>query len=78
MREQIQSIDLISELNASFLGTCIPQLASMFAHGTSSPHVAWGYIGVGIRYAQDMGAHRRKTYSDRSAFENEPLKRAFW
>ena len=28
--------------------------------------------------AQDMGAHRRKTYSTSSSMEGESIKRAFW
>ena len=33
--------------------------------------------GIGIRMAQDVGAHRRKTYSHHSV-ESELWKRAFW
>ena len=55
------------------------QLASMFLHGTSTPHISWSLIGIGLRYAQDLGAHRRKAYnSERPIVEEELLKRAFW
>lgn len=35
-------------------------------------------MGLGLRLAQDLGAHRRKTYSDLPREEAELLKRTFW
>ncbi|KDN50625.1 hypothetical protein RSAG8_01123, partial [Rhizoctonia solani AG-8 WAC10335] len=37
----------------------IMALAVMFLQGTSAPHSAWTVAGIGIRIAQDVGAHRR-------------------
>ena len=34
--------------------------------------------GIGIRMAQDIGAHRRKVYSAGPSVESELWKRAFW
>ncbi len=34
--------------------------------------------GVGLRLAQDVGAHRKKTYSNMPLVEEELMKRAFW
>ena len=34
--------------------------------------------GVGIRFAEDVGAHRRKVYSATPRVEDELWKRAFW
>lgn len=35
-------------------------------------------VGIGIRLAQDVGAHRRKTRSGPFTVEDELWKRAFW
>jgi len=34
-------------------------------------------MGIGLRLAQQMGAHRRATYKTRN-IANETLKRTFW
>ncbi len=34
--------------------------------------------GLGLRLAQDLGAHRKRTYIDLSREEGEMLKRTFW
>jgi len=35
-------------------------------------------IGIGIRLATDVGAHRRKMYKSVMTVEDELWKRAFW
>jgi hypothetical protein len=35
-------------------------------------------IGIGIRLAQDVGAHRRKVYQSKPSLHDELWKRAFW
>jgi hypothetical protein len=36
-------------------------------------------VGIGVRMAQDVGAHRRKMYTTTDiAIEDELWKRAFW
>ena len=42
------------------------------------PHEAWIMVGIGLRLAQDLGAHCRQTHRTGSAVEDELLKRAFW
>ncbi|KAA1476288.1 hypothetical protein DENSPDRAFT_843202 [Dentipellis sp. KUC8613] len=53
-------------------------LAVLFLHGCSPPHACWTTVGIGIRLAQDVGAHRQKMYSSTPNTEDELLKRAFW
>ncbi|KAG8929385.1 hypothetical protein FRC03_008980 [Tulasnella sp. 419] len=53
-------------------------LFSFFLLGTSAPHAAWLVAGIGLRFAQDVGAHRRKVYGTSHPFENNMWKRAFW
>ncbi|KAI0824058.1 fungal-specific transcription factor domain-containing protein [Trametes gibbosa] len=43
-----------------------------------SPHNCWTLIGMGIRTAQDIGAHREKTYGLLTKAEGELWRRAFW
>ncbi|VDC03048.1 unnamed protein product [Peniophora sp. CBMAI 1063] len=52
-------------------------LSVIFLAGMSPPQACWTMAGIGIRMAQDVGAHRRKTYSHHSV-ESELWKRAFW
>ncbi|THH16874.1 hypothetical protein EW146_g3841 [Bondarzewia mesenterica] len=53
-------------------------LSVLFLQGCSSPQACWTLVGVGIRLAQDVGAHRRKVYGDKLTIEDELWKRAFW
>ena len=50
----------------------------MFLHGSSTPQASWTVIGVGIRLAQDVGAHRKKVYNPTRTVEEELWRRAFW
>ncbi|KAG9005818.1 hypothetical protein FRB93_009214 [Tulasnella sp. JGI-2019a] len=53
-------------------------LSAIYLQGTSSPHAAWLTVGIGLRSAEDIGAHREKVYNPDHAFENQLWKRAFW
>ncbi|THG99013.1 hypothetical protein EW026_g3253 [Hermanssonia centrifuga] len=53
-------------------------LTAIFLNGSSTPQASWTVIGVGIRLAQDVGAHRRKVYNPVRTVEEELWKRAFW
>jgi len=54
------------------------QLSVQFLQGTSAPQSCWTMVGIGIRLAQDVGAHRRKTHKHELTAEVELWKRAFW
>ncbi|KAH9992244.1 fungal-specific transcription factor domain-containing protein [Russula compacta] len=56
----------------------IAALSVMFAHGTLPPHEAWIMVGVGLRLAQDVGAHHRRPHQGLPSIEDELCKRAFW
>ncbi|KAJ3514268.1 hypothetical protein NLJ89_g2470 [Agrocybe chaxingu] len=51
-------------------------LRIVFIQNSSSPMVVWPLLGIAIRLAQDVGAHRRK--STTPTVEDELWKRAFW
>ncbi|KAJ7471657.1 fungal-specific transcription factor domain-containing protein [Mycena galericulata] len=53
-------------------------LAVQFLEGSSAPQACWTLIGVGIRLAQDVGAHRRTSHVEHPSVERELWKRAFW
>ncbi|EIW84598.1 hypothetical protein CONPUDRAFT_142812 [Coniophora puteana RWD-64-598 SS2] len=53
-------------------------LSAIYVQGTSTPQACWTIVGIGIRLAQDVGAHRRKVYNRKPTVEDELWKRAFW
>ena len=50
----------------------------MFLRSTSSYHVGWLLISIGLRKAQDVGAHRKKMYRTTPNAEGELWRRTFW
>ena len=54
------------------------QLSAIFLQTSSSPQSSWTLAGIGLRMAQDVGAHRRKVYNVATSVESELWKRAFW
>ena len=67
------SYNLSSSVEASW-----SQLSVLYLQGTSAPQACWTIAGIGIRLAQDVGAHRRKSYTGKLSVEGELWKRAFW
>ncbi|KAA1476284.1 hypothetical protein DENSPDRAFT_806964 [Dentipellis sp. KUC8613] len=53
-------------------------LSVLYLQGCSAPQACWTMVGIGIRVAQDVGAHRRKVYNATLTIEDELWKRAFW
>ncbi|KAF8176911.1 fungal-specific transcription factor domain-containing protein [Mycena galopus ATCC 62051] len=53
-------------------------LAVQFLEGSSAPQACWTLVGVGLRLAQDVGAHRRQSRVEKPTVESELWKRAFW
>ncbi|KAJ7178398.1 fungal-specific transcription factor domain-containing protein [Mycena crocata] len=53
-------------------------LITLFTLGTSSPQASWLYLGLGVRFIQERGEHRRKRDGHKFTAENELWKRAFW
>ncbi|KAJ3553324.1 hypothetical protein NP233_g12670 [Leucocoprinus birnbaumii] len=54
-------------------------LSVLFLQGSSAPQACWAMVGVGIRLAQDVGAHRKRKATDSPlTVEDELWKRAFW
>ncbi|KAJ7165523.1 fungal-specific transcription factor domain-containing protein [Mycena crocata] len=51
-------------------------LCVLYRHGSSAPDGCWILGGLGIRYAQQVGVHRRKRYDDQAV--EEQWKRVFW
>ncbi|KAJ7495523.1 fungal-specific transcription factor domain-containing protein [Mycena latifolia] len=53
-------------------------LAVQYLESLSAPQASWTLIGVGLRLAQDVGAHRRTPCVEKPSVERELWKRAFW
>jgi Fungal specific transcription factor domain len=53
-------------------------LAAWYLLESSCNYAAWALTGIGLRMAQDVGAHRKKVYRNPMALEDESWKRAFW
>lgn len=54
------------------------KLAAVMLRHTSVSSAAWTLNGIGLRMAQDVGAHRRDVYGDKPSVRDELWKRAFW
>ncbi|KAK6969326.1 Zn(2)-C6 fungal-type domain-containing protein, partial [Favolaschia claudopus] len=52
-------------------------LAVSFLDGCSPPQTCWTLIGIGLRLAEDLGAHLRSVSTDTPSAESELYKRAF-
>ncbi|KAJ7200688.1 fungal-specific transcription factor domain-containing protein [Mycena rebaudengoi] len=53
-------------------------LAVVFLQGTGCPELCWVLTSIGIRLAQDVGAHRRRRYNGKKPEEDQLWTRAFW
>ncbi|KAL7280934.1 hypothetical protein ACG7TL_005883 [Trametes sanguinea] len=62
----------------AFIDTTPGQLMTMYIQGTTSPQTTWVLIGIGIRKALDVGAHRKSMYKTQPTIEDELWRRAFW
>jgi len=51
---------------------------ALYLAGTHAYPTGWIMISVGIRRAQDVGAHRKRVYRPETNFDDELWKRAFW
>ncbi|KZV74474.1 hypothetical protein PENSPDRAFT_625698 [Peniophora sp. CONT] len=53
-------------------------LGTMYLMGCAAAQASWVWCGHGIRLAQDVGAHKKKTYGTSPSAVDEQFKRAFW
>ncbi|KAJ7072113.1 fungal-specific transcription factor domain-containing protein [Mycena amicta] len=54
------------------------QICLVFLQGTGCPELCWVLTSIGIRLAQDVGAHRRRRYTGDKQAEDQLWTRAFW
>ncbi|GLB45030.1 putative expressed protein [Lyophyllum shimeji] len=67
-------------LSARTLSLCEIQtlcLSILFRQTSSQPEICWSMIGTGIRFAQEVGVHRKKP-THTPTIEDELWKRCFW
>ncbi|KAI9063836.1 hypothetical protein FKP32DRAFT_1592070 [Trametes sanguinea] len=53
-------------------------MMTIYIQGTTAPQTTWVLIGIGIRKALDVGAHRKSMYKTEPNVEDELWRRAFW
>ncbi|KAI0080937.1 hypothetical protein K474DRAFT_1704231 [Panus rudis PR-1116 ss-1] len=61
----------------SLLDVQIIVLSAFFLQSSTIPLACWSLVGLGLRMALDVGAHRRKTYRGLN-MKKEMWKRTFW
>lgn len=54
------------------------QLTALYRTLAGDSHASWIDLGIGIRVAQDVGAHRKNSKPSRDPVEAEQWKRTFW
>ncbi|KAJ3852833.1 fungal-specific transcription factor domain-containing protein [Lentinula lateritia] len=54
------------------------QIYVFFMQSSSTPEICWILVSIGVRFAQDVGAHRKKQHDAKPTVESELWKRAFW
>jgi hypothetical protein len=50
----------------------------MYLNGTENYPTAWLIVGVAVRKAQDVGAHRKNVYHSKPTIDGEIWKRTVW
>ncbi|KAG7086878.1 hypothetical protein E1B28_002798 [Marasmius oreades] len=53
-------------------------IAIFFVQGTSTPETCWILLGLGVRYAQDLGIHRKPPPNHKPTVQSQLWNRAFW
>ncbi|KAF9075422.1 fungal-specific transcription factor domain-containing protein [Rhodocollybia butyracea] len=71
MRQSIIEVPTLYELQ-------FYSLAAIYMLGTSSPSSAWTLVGVGVRFAEELGIHRRQPEGHKWTSLDEQKRRAFW
>ncbi|KAJ7578656.1 hypothetical protein C8J56DRAFT_1060106 [Mycena floridula] len=69
---------LIPHADLNDLTANVDALSGMFAIGTFSPHAMWSQLGIAIRAAQDIGAHRKKPECKQGDSVTEELLKRAW
>ena len=54
------------------------QNIGLYLRGSTVYTDAWTFVSIGLRKAQDIGAHRKSVYSQVPTVEGELWKRAYW
>ncbi|KAF5392117.1 hypothetical protein D9757_003201 [Collybiopsis confluens] len=76
----INQINPTQEITAKNALLIVQTICNMvpFLYTTSTPYQCWVLIGVGVRHAQAVGAHRLKLFGAKPTIQQELWKRAFW
>ncbi|KAK0451200.1 fungal-specific transcription factor domain-containing protein [Desarmillaria tabescens] len=61
-----------------FDSKCLRKLAVVYTLGTSIPDFSSTAVGLGLRYAVEIGLHRKKPKGHKQTLDDELKKRSFW
>ncbi|KAI0666880.1 fungal-specific transcription factor domain-containing protein [Trametes maxima] len=67
---------LLAPVKLYDLQICV--LMTLYMYTTTVPHCSWTIVGLGIRKALDVGAHRKTMYKSQPNVNDELWRRAFW
>lgn len=76
--KQAQEIDERLLAPASLYNIQASFLRAEFLRGANPSQRAWSVLGIGLRRAQDVGAHRWQTFGAEKSAERELWTRAWW
>lgn len=74
----------ICVVSSSYQSSCrsshffVLQLRAIYFDYIGQRHAAWFMLGAGIRFAQDVGAHRKSFKGSTKPVEKEMWRRTFW
>ncbi|KAI0028533.1 fungal-specific transcription factor domain-containing protein, partial [Vararia minispora EC-137] len=74
---QVQVVRNTALVDPSVYDLQIIALSAQYMAGISPAQACWSMVGIGIRMAQDVGAHRKRMYQEQTV-ATELWKRAFW
>ncbi|KAI0309621.1 fungal-specific transcription factor domain-containing protein [Amylostereum chailletii] len=75
---QVQLVRNVGLADPALTDLQVCALGTLYVFGSGTPQICWTLSGIGLRMAQDIGAHRRRAYVDHSPLETDLWRRAFW
>ncbi len=73
-----QTVVSLSPFHSQSSSGCPRKLSVMYTFGSSVPEFTWMVVGLGLRYAVEIGLHRKKPKGHKPTVDDELKKRSFW
>jgi hypothetical protein len=75
---QIYCVSHTLPQNVLWMAHKLLKLGCVYLMSAARTSVCYNLVGIGLRLAQEIGAHKRAVYHDTPTVEDELFKRAFW